>query len=163
MEPLAIVTEPTPSLRQRSRELSVSEITTSDFQTYLDQLIELMFAANGIGIASPQVGKNIRAVIVSLPEGPTCLINPEIIKRSETLAESEEGCLSVPNCFGIVMRHKRVSVRALNRHGRRVEFDLKNLSAFVVQHEVDHLDGILFIDKAIRLEQGCKKPRSAST
>ncbi len=150
MAPLKIFTEPAPSLRQRSRELGVEEITTPDFQAYLDQLTDLMFVADGIGIASPQVGKNIRAVVVSLREGATCLMNPEIIKQSETLAESEEGCLSVPGRFGVVMRQRQVTVRALNRHGRRVEYDLKNLPAFVIQHEIDHLNGILFIDKMIR-------------
>ncbi len=151
-----VLTEPTPSLRERSRELRVDEILTPDFQTYLDTLIETMFAEDGVGIASPQVGKNVRAIAVNIGGRPECWINPEIVKKSEAMAESEEGCLSVPGRYGIVMRHKKITVRALNRHGRTVEMDLKNFPAFVLQHEVDHLDGMLFIDRAEKTVQASK-------
>lgn len=148
MQPFEILTLPTKSLRERSRELEVAEVTTSDFQAYLDRLIVTMFVKDGVGIASPQVGKNIRAIVVNMPSGAECFINPEIVKTSEAMTESEEGCLSVPGKYGLVMRHKKVSIRALNRHGRRVEFDAKHFPAIIFQHEIDHLDGILFIDKA---------------
>ncbi|MDP3793787.1 MAG: peptide deformylase, partial [Candidatus Uhrbacteria bacterium] len=92
---LKILTEPTASLRERSRELSVEEVTTPEFQTYLDQLIQTMIVSDGVGIASPQVGKNIRAIVVNMPKGPECFMNPEIIKKSNDETESEEGCLSV--------------------------------------------------------------------
>jgi len=151
-----IVTEPTPSLRERSRELSVEEVTTPEFQQYLDELIETMKVENGVGIASPQVGKNIRTIVVNMPKSPECFINPEIIKKSEAMVDSEEGCLSVPGRFGIVQRHKKVSLRALNRHGRRIEFDAKNFPAIIFQHEIDHLDGILFIDKATKIVKAAK-------
>jgi len=148
MEPFKIVTLPTASLRERSRELDVAEITTPAFQQYLDQLVETMFVADGVGIASPQVGKNIRAIVVNTPKGAECYMNPEILKTSKTTTESEEGCLSVPGKFGVVTRHTKIRLRAINRHGRRVEFDVKHFPAIIFQHEVDHLDGILFIDKA---------------
>ncbi len=150
MEKLEFLPTSTPSLRQRSQELEVKEITTPKFQNYLDALILKMIGARGVGLASPQIGKNIRAVVVQ-PEptvDPLVLINPVITKKSEALLESEEGCFSVPNTYGLVKRHKKVTVQALNRHGRRIEFEVKNFPAFVVQHEIDHLDGILFIDKA---------------
>ena len=143
-----IVTHPNPSLRERSRELSVDEITDPEFQKYLDELTETMLKADGVGIASPQVGKNVRAIVVNTVQGPECFINPEILKKSDVFVESEEGCLSVPGKFGWVERHQRVRVRALNRHGRRVELNVKNFPATIFQHEIDHLDGILFIDKA---------------
>ncbi len=145
---LNIVTLPNTSLRERSRELDVGEVTTPEFQKYLDDLAETMHVADGVGIASPQVGKNIRAIVVSTKTGPECYINPEIVKKSEATLESEEGCLSVPGKYGIVTRHKKVTIRALNRHGRKVEFEVKQFPAIVFQHEIDHLDGILFIDKA---------------
>lgn len=150
MEKLEFLPTTTPSLRQRSQELEVKEITTPEFQNYLDALIRKMIEARGVGLASPQIGKNIRAVVVQPEpmEDPLVLINPVITKKSEALLESEEGCFSVPNTYGLVKRHKKVTVQALNRHGRRIEFEVKNFPAFVVQHEIDHLDGILFIDKA---------------
>jgi peptide deformylase len=148
MPPFDIVKLPTPSLRERSKELTAEEVKTPELQAYLDQLTTTMFVADGVGIASPQVGRNIRAIIVNLPTGAEAFINPEITRKSEAMTDSEEGCLSVPGKYGIVQRHKKVSIRALNRHGRRVEFDAKNFPAIIFQHEIDHLDGILFIDKA---------------
>lgn len=148
MEAFSIVTLPTKSLRERSRELRVEEITTPEFQAFLDQLIVTMHVADGVGIASPQVGKNIRAIVVNTKQGAECFINPEIVKKSEATEDGEEGCLSVPGKYGIVTRHKKVTVRALNRHGRKVEFEAKQFPAIIFQHEIDHLDGILFIDKA---------------
>ncbi len=157
MEPFQILTEPTKSLRERSRVLDVEEVTTPEFQQYLDRLIHTMFTSDGVGIASPQVGRNIRAIVVFMPKGAECFINPEITKTSTSMTDSEEGCLSVPGKFGIVPRHKKVTVRALNRHGRRVEFDAKNFPAIVFQHEIDHLDGILFIDKATSMLSTVKR------
>ena len=78
-------------------------------------------------------------------------MNPVITKRSDAMVEREEGCLSVPGQFGIVMRHKRVTVEALNRHGRRVTLELKNFPAIVFQHEIDHIEGVLFVDKVVRM------------
>jgi peptide deformylase len=150
MEHLQLLPTEAKSLRQRSRELEVVEVTKPEFQEYLDALILKMHEANGVGLASPQIGKNIRCVVIQPDpyKSPEILINPVITKKSEALLESEEGCLSVPGVFGLVKRHKKITVHALNRHGRRFEFDAKNFDAFVIQHEVDHLDGILFIDKA---------------
>ena len=75
-------------------------------------------------------------------------MNPEITKKSEATVDSDEGCLSVPEKYGVVQRHKKISLRALNRHGRRIEFEAKAFPAIIFQHEIDHLDGVLFIDKA---------------
>lgn len=148
METFSIVTLPTPSLRQLSRAVTVSEIQTVEFQNFLDKLIRTMHVADGVGIASPQVGQNIRAIIVNMPKGAECYMNPEVVKKSEAMVESEEGCLSVPGKYGVVQRHKKVAIRALNRLGRHVEFNAKAFPAIIFQHEIDHLDGVLFIDKA---------------
>ncbi len=147
----SIVTLPTPSLRERSVELTVEEITTPEFQAYLDKLVRTMFIADGVGIASPQVGRNIRAIVVNTGARPECYMNPVITKKSETMIESEEGCLSVPDQFGLVTRHKKITVETINRHGKRVTLELKGFPSIVFQHEIDHLDGILFIDKATKI------------
>lgn len=147
MDLFEIVKHPAPSLRERSIEVDPAEITTPAFQAYLDKLSATMAVKDGVGIASPQVGRNIRAVVVTLSGEVSCLINPEITKTSAAMIESEEGCLSVPGIYGLVERHKRITLKALNRHGRKVELDLRNFDAIVVQHEIDHLDGVLFIDK----------------
>lgn len=154
MQRLTLVPQETPGLHVPASEVSVAEITTPDFQAYLDDLIYTMIESDGVGIASPQIGRNIRAVAVQMPHGPECFMNPVITKYSEAQVESEEGCLSVPGQFGIVMRSKRVTVEALNRHGRRVSLDLKQFPAIVFQHEIDHVNGILYIDKAIRMTRG---------
>ena len=148
MQPLPLVTLPAKSLREPSQVIPVAEITTPEFQSFLDQLAHTMTVADGVGIAAPQVGKNIRAIVVASKHGPACYINPEITKASEAMTESPEGCLSVPGKYGLVDRHKKVTVKALDRHGRNVEMDLRNFEAIVFQHEIDHTNGILFIDKA---------------
>lgn len=151
MDAFSLVTLPAKSLREPSRELRVEEITTPEFQTFLDRLIVTMKKKKGVGIAAPQVGNNIRAIVVSTATGPECYLNPEIVKSSKTTMESEEGCLSVPGKFGMVTRAKKVTVRAINRHGRRVEFDAKHFPAIIFQHEIDHVNGLLFIDKATKI------------
>lgn len=153
-KPLAIVTLPAASLRERSKEVDTTIIATPEFQAFLDALTETMHAADGVGIASPQVGRNERIFIVNEKKGPQAYINPEIVTFSKDTQESEEGCLSVPGVWGLVPRAKKITFRALNRHGRRVEFDAKGFIATVYQHELDHLDGILFTDKATKIIKG---------
>ena len=148
---LPIVTLPAKSLRERSVEVDVSRIPTHEFQLFLDQLTVAMYAADGVGIASPQVGRNERIFIVNEKTGPKAYINPEILTMSEETQDSEEGCLSVPGTYGLVKRAKKIRFRALNRHGRRVEFDAKGYIATVYQHELDHLNGVLFIDRVEKL------------
>lgn len=142
-----IVTHPTPSLRERSVDVDPAEITTPAFQAYLDKLTRTMIVKDGVGIASPQVGINKRVIVVMMNGKTECYINPEILKVSDAMIEDEEGCLSVPGIYGLVDRHKRIRVRATNRHGRTQELDLHAFPAIVFQHEIDHLNGILFIDK----------------
>lgn len=155
-ETFPIVTDPAPSLRERSRELSVEEVLTPEFQAYLDKLTATMFVEDGVGIASPQIGRNIRAIVINPLGTPECWINPEIIKASDAMVESEEGCLSVPGVYGIVKRHKKIRVRAINRHGREEEMDVRGFPAIVWQHEIDHVNGILFVDKAERMVKAGK-------
>ncbi len=152
IESFPILVDPAPSLRQRSAAVEPTQIATLSFQQFLDTLTHTMFVNDGIGIAAPQVGKNIRAIIVNLKRGgPTAFINPVLIKTSAATHLSEEACLSVPGKYGLVNRHKRVTMQALSRHGRLVEYAINGLFACVFQHEIDHLDGILFTDRAIEV------------
>jgi len=149
-----VLTYKNASVRERSLEVDADEITTKEFQDYLDKLIKTMHVEDGIGIASPQVGINKRVFIAHIKHQDLTFINPVISKQSNTTVMTEEGCLSVPNVFGNVIRSKRVIITALDRHGRNMEFELKNTEAVIVQHEFDHLNGVLFVDKMLEVTKG---------
>ena len=130
----------------------VDEITPR-ILTLLDDMVETMRAANGCGLAAPQVGVLRRVVVVEVEEGTVYeLINPKIIAYSGQ-QEEEEGCLSVPGQWGITRRPMSVTVRALDRHGNQIDVSGSGLLARAFCHELDHLDGKLFIDNAISLEK----------
>lgn len=148
-----VLHNPNKELREKSREVEVEEILHSDFQLLIDDMMETMKAENGIGLAAPQIGIHKRLIIVEMPTGPKAYINPRIVKTSARLVESEEGCLSVPNVWGLVKRHKRVTVIANTRDGAEVKITASGLISVIFQHEIDHLDGILFIDKAYKLSK----------
>ena len=118
----------------------------------LDDMIDTMYEADGVGLAAPQVGILKRIAVIDVGEGPICLINPEII---ETHGEAidEEGCLSLPGKTGNVKRPERVTVKALNEKGEEYTLTGEGLLARALCHEIDHLDGILFIDKVIESEE----------
>ena len=120
---------------------------TKKTEQLIDSMIRIMKKANGIGLAAPQVGVSTRVIIIATEEmKPLALINPKIIK-SEGSYTGEEGCLSIPGIYGDVTRPEFVTVQALDRQGKQREFELEGMAAKVLQHEVDHLDGILFVDK----------------
>lgn len=114
--------------------------------TLLDDMAETMYNAEGVGLAAPQVGILRRVVVIDVGEGIIELINPEIIEQ-EGEQVAIEGCLSIPGLSGMVKRPARVVVSALNRHGERIEIEGTDLLARALCHEIDHLDGILYIDK----------------
>lgn len=142
-----MLTQPDPRLRIRSSPVPVSDITSTRVQTMIDELMVTMKEEHGVGVAAPQVGIHERIIIVETPKGPEAFINPEIIDRSHRTVNSEEGCLSVPGVWGIVKRNKSVRVQALNRKGEHVELAADGLTAIIFQHEIDHLDGVLFVDR----------------
>jgi peptide deformylase len=147
---LKIITVPDPILTKKT-EL-VKKIDQSILKLVND-MIETCRQANGIGLAAPQVGKSFRLCIINLEHlglAPFALINPKITKKSWKKIEMEEGCLSIPGVFGIVKRPEKIKVKALNLEGEESEFEADSLLARVIQHEVDHLDGILFTTKIIR-------------
>ena len=149
MAKLKIVKIGDPVLRGISRP--VEKITPRTIQL-LDDMIETMRAADGVGLAAPQVGVLRRIVVIETPEeGLFELINPKIIAFAGE-QRSEEGCLSVPGKFGITIRPMHVTVRALNRKGEQIEVTGSGLLAKAFCHEIDHLDGKLYIDCAIKME-----------
>ena len=141
-------------LRARSKEVNVKDITGAGIQKLIaDMKATLARTPNGIGLAAPQVGKNLR-IFVALPElelNQTVFINPVITKISSEAKPMEEGCLSVPEKYGKVGRAISLKVEAYNERGRKFKMKADGLIAQLVQHEVDHLDGKLFIDKATNI------------
>ncbi len=113
----------------------------------LDDMAQTMYNADGVGLAAPQVGVGLRVIVIDAGEGLLELINP-ILLESEGEARATEGCLSVPGIYGEVERFSKVVVEGLNRHGKRERIVGTGLLARALQHEMDHLDGVLFIDKA---------------
>ncbi len=134
-----------PILRQKAK--SVEDPKAGDVQRLILDMKETVKAKQGVGLAGPQVGEDLRVIVVNLKE---CfgLINPEIVKVSKKTSVLEEGCLSIPGFFSPIERPEKVTVKALDEKGKKVKIKAKGLLARVLQHEVDHLNGILIIDKA---------------
>lgn len=145
---LKIITNPNPILRKKSVKIDKNKISSRKIkELYLD-MEKLMLLKDGVGLAAPQVGKNIRLCVINTSDGPECLINPKITKKSWAKELGEEGCLSFPNIFGKVQRHKKITCEYIGKDKKIIKLDADGLLARVIQHEVDHLDGILFVDKA---------------
>jgi peptide deformylase len=121
------------------------EEVTDDIRSLISDMFDTMYAAEGIGLAAPQVGRTERITVMDVEGKKFALINPQIIEREGT-QRGEEGCLSIPDIFGEVTRSSRVIVRALNENGEQIEAEGTELLARCMQHEIDHLDGKLFID-----------------
>lgn len=158
---LQIITEPNPILRQIGKELTVEEIGSKKIKKLIKDLVETMYIHDGAGIAAPQVGENIKLCIIAKDFSPTkekdlILINPVWEKKNIIKTIEEEGCLSVPGIWGMVKRYKKIKVKALDEHGNRICFEAEDFPARVIQHENDHLNGILFIDKATKLRHADK-------
>lgn len=155
---LTIITNPNQHLRQVSSEMPLKMFKEQKFQSFLDDLEETMFKKDGAGLAAPQVGHNIRVIIISQDHKAIIMVNPRITKRSWAQVKDEEGCLSITDdqgeiLYGQVKRHKKINCSYFNRYGQAQKISAEKLIARVIQHEIDHLDGILFID---RLEKGTK-------
>lgn len=143
---------PDPLLKEVSIEVSKFDRELHDL---LDKMKATMYAANGIGLASPQVGILKRVAVIDVSDErnqPLELINPEIISKEGSVT-SEEGCLSIPEYRDTVKRNERIRVKASDRFGKVSELEADGLLAICIQHEIDHLDGILFIDRLSRLKR----------
>ena len=152
-----------PVLRRKAR--AVDNPNTAANHQLIDDMIATMREAPGVGLAAPQVAVSQRIAVIEYAEKPDgapdeaeppepklfVIVNPEIVARSEELVEGSEGCLSLPGYAGSVMRHAAVTVKALNRKGRPIKIKARGWLARIFQHEIDHLDGILFIDRASKV------------
>lgn len=144
MAKLEIIVAGNPLLRLKAQEVERVDKKTLRL---LSDMAETMYAANGVGLAAPQVGVSKRIVVIDVGEGILELINPVITKKEGSVVSSE-GCLSVPNFEGEVERAEYIECEFYDRKGKRMQLSSDGLLAIAVQHELDHLDGVMFIDKA---------------
>jgi peptide deformylase len=160
-----IITDPNPILHIRSLDVEKERIHTKEFQVFVKDMIETMYVKDGVGLAAVQVGKSLQVCVIAKnystfnPKEDLCLINPTWTKLSVFKNWDEEGCLSVPGMYGKVKRYVHVKVKALNQKGEHIEFEAHDFFARIIQHEVDHLNGILFVEKAKdlhRIDQSTK-------
>ena len=152
---LPILTAPDPRLKKKSLPVDVVD---AGIRQLMDDMLETMYAAPGIGLAAPQVGALKRVIVLDIDReetktGPLFMANPEIVEASDEDVTYEEGCLSVPEHYSDVARPATVRVRYLDRDGKTQELACEGLLATCVQHEIDHLDGILFIDHISSLKR----------
>jgi len=149
MSVLKIITYPSPRLRKKSKAIEIADMP--QYKNFITEMINIMIAKDGVGLAAPQVGKNINAVVINKEIAKTkdhlVLCNPKITFFSAKKIILEEGCLSVPNFYGEVKRPEKIRMKAGDINGKPIIIKTKGLLARVIQHEVDHLNGILFIDK----------------
>jgi len=150
-----IITVPDPRLKQVSTPVDTVD---DDLRALMDDMLETMYAAPGIGLAAVQVAVPLRVIVMDLAKGedapaPRYFVNPEILWRSDEVTPYEEGCLSVPDIYDEVERPSRVKLRYMNYHGETVEEEAEGVFAVCIQHEMDHLEGVLFIDYLSRLKR----------
>ena len=157
MEKLKVYEYPHPVLKQKAEKVAKVD---DKIRSFLDDMLETMYDAAGVGLAAPQVGVSKRIVVIDVAhpdEGeernPIYLVNPEIIWHSDEESCQYEGCLSVPDQSAEVSRYKQVRVQYLDYNGKEAEIMAEGLLAIALQHEIDHLDGILYIDRISRLKR----------
>lgn len=138
---------PEPILRQKAKPVDFDVVSKHDLETLVKDMDATMRKTNGVGIAAPQIGKSLALAIVDMRPTPLVLINPVIKKYSWAKENGEEGCLSVPGHFDILKRAKEIVVKTFTLDGKPLTFTAKGFLARVCQHEIDHLNGILFIDR----------------
>ncbi len=152
---LPILMPPNPILRAKTRKVAPADL--DQVQALLPQMFATMYAAPGIGLAAPQIGVGLRFAVVDLmpddAKAPFVLVNPEIIRVSEDWTVREEGCLSLPGQYADVSRPSRVAVRYQDAQGATQEIEAEGLLAACLQHEIDHLDGVLFVDHLSALKR----------
>lgn len=161
-----IVFIPDPVLRRKARKVTEFD---KDLQVLIQDMIDTMREAPGVGLAAPQIGVSQRIIVVEYgddedeeaPKKLFAVINPEIVSASETLEDGTEACLSIPRIMGDVERHEAIVVKGQNKFGKPVKYKLSGWLARIFQHEIDHLEGVLFTDrasKAWRVQEGEEVP-----
>lgn len=146
---LNLIKYPEKILQSPCKEVDAKDIPK--LKDLIDQMYQKMREENGVGLAAPQIGKNIKLAVIEVEGEKYTLINPRILKFSDKKNLLEEGCLSLPKIFGLIKRAKRVKVETLNETGKKVKIKAEGLIAQAMQHEIDHLEGKLFIEKAKEL------------
>lgn len=141
-----IVTEEDPVLRRVATDIDLAELKTEKFSTLIQDMVETMYDAKGIGLAAPQIGLDKRIFVAESADGVIALVNAHITKRSKKYMRDEEGCLSIPGKFDKVARAKKVTIDAVTTDGKPITFEAEGFFARIMQHEIDHLDGILYVD-----------------
>jgi len=150
---LPIIKNPSPLLRKKSEEINPEKIKTNELKELCADMVKTMKEEDGKGLAAPQIGKNIRLIVINTKNGPKIMINPKITKKSWAKEFGEEGCLSIPGVYGKVKRNKKINCIYFDKRGQKTKIQAEGLLSFVIQHETDHLDGILFIDKAKEIKK----------
>ncbi len=150
---LKIISDPDPILRQKSTAVDIDDISSTELLELYNDMTVTMLKKDGVGLAAPQIAKNIRLVVIHHKGKTRIMINPVITKKSWAKKTSEEGCLSVPNVFGDVSRHKKINCNYLDINGKKQKLIAENMLARIIQHEIDHLDGVLFIDIAKNIKR----------
>ncbi len=160
-----ILTVPNPILKQVSKPV---DTVNDEIRLLMDDMVETMYAAPGIGLAAVQIGVPLNVIVMNLaredePDAPRYFVNPEILESAETEQPYDEGCLSVPDVYETIERPERVKITYLDYHGKRVTEWAEGLYATCIQHEMDHLKGVIFIDYLSRLkrERAVKKVAKA--
>lgn len=151
---LKILTHKHPTVRAQAAPVDAAWFQTPAARQLIADMLETMHAANGIGLAAPQIGQAIRLAVIAHRDGDLVFGNPVIQDPSSRLMTEEEGCLSVPGVFGLVARHHALTVEYLDAHGRSHTRRASGLFARVIQHETDHLDGRLYIDRTTTFTHG---------
>ena len=148
-----------PVLRTKTQALDRATLKSAVVQKLIDDMMDTMDEYHGVGLAAPQVHESVRLFVAALdvergeePTDPIAIINPEITPLSPDVVDDWEGCLSIPDIRGMVPRFREVRVRGFDRSGERIELRAKGFSARVIQHETDHLDGVLFFDRMKSLD-----------
>lgn len=149
-----ITTLGNPVLRVHTKPMDAVAVVSVSTKRLVRDLIDTVIEAEGLGIAAPQIGSTERVAIINGKDGPFPIINPRILKRSIRTETDEEGCLSIPGVFGLVRRAKKITVTYLDFDGTRHTDTPSGLLARVFQHEIDHLDGVLFIDRTKKITKG---------
>jgi peptide deformylase len=160
-----IVTLPSPVLRGKARRVTDFG---PDLAALINDMVETMREAPGVGLAAPQVNVPLRIIVIEfgeegdedVPPKLYTVVNPEINRVSDKMETGTEGCLSIPGVVGDVERHEKVTVKGQDRNGRPLKIKARGWLARIFQHEIDHLNGVLFVDRAIRVWQPSEEPES---
>lgn len=165
-----IVFDPDPVLHKRAADVDPKDITSREMQKFIKDMVETMYVKDGVGLAAVQVGKSLQVCTIikqfnTYSREDLCLINPSYTKLDKHQEWDEEGCLSVPGMFGKIKRYTKIKVNAFDKKGKPIEFIAEGFFARIVQHELDHLNGHLYIENAKdlhtaeRLKPDSKYPR----